>query len=388
MYPWDVFERIGQLVEEIEVPPTPDAVAELLGVLDRLTAKATSAVTALDANGGWGVDGDVSLTAWLRRAGALSTKSASGMARTAHRLGQLPVTASAYDSGAMTSSQVTGVVANLTDRTAGLFAEHEPDVVPSLSALTPPEVSVAMRLWASRADALLDGPEPAEKPCELRLSPGLRGRRFLSGGFDLEAGEILDKALRLASTRDADGEPERSAAERRADALVDIARRYLTHHQEPLRNRNRPRIDVLIDLTDLEDRGQARLLDGMPLDRATTRRLLCDAELHRVLTDTNGVILDYGRATRLVPRGLWDALVLRDRHCRFPGCDRPPDWSEAHHVIPWEHGGPTDLSNLVLKCTRHHHLGHQPGSHDKLHPDGTYDITTPTGRHLQSRPPP
>jgi hypothetical protein len=383
-----VFERIGRLVEEIDGAPTPDAVAELLGVLDRLTAKATLAVQALDANGGWAIDGDVSLTTWLRRTAGLSTKEAGGLARRARRLGQLPGTAQAYDSGVLTSSQLAAVVANVTDRTAGLFAEHEAELLPTLTPLDPAGVAVAMRVWASHAEALLEDTEPAILRRELYLSPTLDGRRVVSGSFDLEAGEILATAIQLASTRDTDGEPERSPAERRADALVDIARRYLTLHDQPGRNRNRPRIDVLIDLADLEGRGQARLLDGMPLDRTTTRRLLCDAELHRVLTDGSGVILDYGRATRLVPRGLWDALVLRDRHCRHPGCDRPPDWSEAHHVHPWEHGGETNLANLVLKCTRHHHLAHQPGWHEKLTPDGVLHITTPTGRQLQSRPPP
>ena len=62
-----------------------------------------------------------------------------------------------------------------------------------------------------------------------------------------------------------------------------------------------------------------------------------------------------GRETRLYTRRQRVALAARDGGCRFPGCDRPPSWTEAHHIIPWSEGGATDLSHGVLLC-RHHHL--------------------------------
>jgi 5-methylcytosine-specific restriction protein A len=80
--------------------------------------------------------------------------------------------------------------------------------------------------------------------------------------------------------------------------------------------------------------------------------------------------------------------VLRDRHCRHPGCDRGPQWCEAHHVRPWSEGGPTELANLVMGCSRHHHLWHLAGWSVKLLPDGEFHVTTPDGRDLVSRPPP
>jgi hypothetical protein len=82
-------------------------------------------------------------------------------------------------------------------------------------------------------------------------------------------------------------------------------------------------------------------------------------------------ILDYGTSTRTVPANLFNALVIRDRHCRFPGCDRPPEWTETHHLRWVTHGGRTALDNLTLQCTRHHHLLHSPGWHAKLLPDAT-----------------
>jgi hypothetical protein len=97
--------------------------------------------------------------------------------------------------------------------------------------------------------------------------------------------------------------------------------------------------------------------------------------------------LDYGRATRAVPPPLWNVLLLRDQHCRWKGCDRPGAWCEAHHVIWWENGGTTDLANLVLLCSRHHHIAHRAGWATQLAPDGTLHVTDPWGVTRTTRPP-
>ncbi len=52
--------------------------------------------------------------------------------------------------------------------------------------------------------------------------------------------------------------------------------------------------------------------------------------------------------------------MLRDEHCQYPGCRAPVSWCDIHHLDPWEHGGPTDLDNLILLCPYHHHLVHRP----------------------------
>jgi hypothetical protein len=80
--------------------------------------------------------------------------------------------------------------------------------------------------------------------------------------------------------------------------------------------------------------------------------------------------------------------VLRDLGCRFPGCDRPAEWTEGHHIEHWEHGGTTCLQNLVLLCSRHHHLIHLKGWHIKLLPHGTVEVTAPDGTTRTSDPPP
>jgi 5-methylcytosine-specific restriction protein A len=66
---------------------------------------------------------------------------------------------------------------------------------------------------------------------------------------------------------------------------------------------------------------------------------------------------------RTVPPALWDALVVRDRHCQAPGCDQPPENCEAHHVKPFAHGGRTSLNNVKLYCSQHHHNEHRNNPH-------------------------
>jgi len=87
-------------------------------------------------------------------------------------------------------------------------------------------------------------------------------------------------------------------------------------------------------------------------------RLSCDAEVQRLVVDSDSQPLDIGRATRVVPPAMRTALEMRDRGCIMPGCHRPPSWCEAHHIQHWSAGGSTSLPNLVLLCSRHHHELH------------------------------
>ncbi len=72
-------------------------------------------------------------------------------------------------------------------------------------------------------------------------------------------------------------------------------------------------------------------------------------------------MLYVGRERRIVPRRLRVALEIRDQHCAFPGCTIDVSRCDAHHVEHWEHGGRTDLDNLLLLCQAHHHLVHEGG---------------------------
>ena len=74
---------------------------------------------------------------------------------------------------------------------------------------------------------------------------------------------------------------------------------------------------------------------------------------------SRGQPLDVGRTKRLVTPALLAALWVRDKGCTFPGCGRPPQYCDAHHVSHWADGGPTALTNLAMVCAAHHTFVHQ-----------------------------
>jgi Domain of unknown function (DUF222) len=383
-----ILEPLTEAVDRLDLPADGVILVEAFALADRLNAKLLAAVSEHDAAELWRNDGATSMTAWLRHHTHQSGRQAARCTRTARRLRALPVTAAAYRDGVLSGGQVEAIVANLKDRTLDLFAHHEAELIPEVARLSVVDTSVAMQEWARRADAIVgDPPEPAVPERSLHLSRILDGRRELSGSFDPEGGAVIATALRLAATGDVEGEPRHSPAQRRADALVDVCRRFLDHQQQRRGGRHRPHLNIITTLDDLQRGGPGRLVDGTSLDAATISRLACDAGVHRVVTDGRSAILDYGTTTRTVPAPLYNALVLRDRHCRYPGCDRPPDWTEAHHIRWITHGGPTTPDNLVLLCTKHHHLLHSPGWHAKLLPDYTLQVTDPSGRVHTSSPP-
>jgi hypothetical protein len=73
------------------------------------------------------------------------------------------------------------------------------------------------------------------------------------------------------------------------------------------------------------------------------------------------------------------ALLARDGCCTFPGCDAHIGWLDAHHLLRWSDGGPTDLHNMALVCRRHHRVAHRRGWSLMLDADGWTRWTAPDG---------
>jgi len=88
----------------------------------------------------------------------------------------------------------------------------------------------------------------------------------------------------------------------------------------------------------------AELDDGGHLSPATARRLACDAGILPAILGSRGQVLDLGRQRRLFTGPIRRALVLRDRGCAFPSCDRPARWCDGHHIRHWADGGTTELA--------------------------------------------
>lgn len=214
------------------------------------------------------------------------------------------------------------------------------------------------------------------KPVKEKEDDERRGRAFRSlhsmpVGADLteyrlvvepEAAAIIDAALAALSapTKNEDGTLDlRSASQRKADALVTIIQRGVAA-PEGVTQTTKAQVMITIGLAELlsSTTGAGITMTGQVLAPGTVRRMACDGAIIPVVLGTKGEILDMGRAKRLFTPAQQRALWHRDRQCTFPGCTMPPQWCDAHHVIPWEHGGPTDIDNGALLCQRHHTFVH------------------------------
>jgi hypothetical protein len=379
-----IFEALAQAIDDLEVPGSCDAVIELTRYIERLEARRAGAIEAVDRSGEWEIEGGATMVSWLRHNARMSGGAAKAAVADAALLGALPVTSAAAASGALSAGQVRAIVANVPERFVDLFAEGEAALVPIMAGMGVAETVSVMVQWRARAEALIDGPAEADHKRTLSVSKVLDGRRAISGHLDGFGGETLDAALALATTRDSAAEI-RTAAERRADALVDICRFFLDNQEQKRGGRHRPHLNVVVDLDRVAEGG--RFISGELAPGALIETLLCDCNLHRVLARGRSGILDYGRSARSAPPDLFNALALRDGGCREPGCDRPPAWCDAHHVDVWEEGGVTKLSNQVLRCSRHHHQWHRRrklGWTERLEDDATLVITDTSGRTYTS----
>ena len=184
-----------------------------------------------------------------------------------------------------------------------------------------------------------------------------------------------------------DGKDPREAGVRTFDALLEACHRLQAADTLPHAHGTTARITVTTRYDDLSTRldhdaaaDPGLLPSGDTLSATAVRRLACDAEIIPAVLGTEGQILDIGRSQRLVTTALWLALVLRDQHCAFPGCTRPPIACEAHHIHHWADGGTTALDNLILLCRHHHRITHQTPWTVTIDPANRTPLWTPPPR--------
>ncbi|MEM8705030.1 MAG: HNH endonuclease signature motif containing protein, partial [Actinomycetota bacterium] len=111
----------------------------------------------------------------------------------------------------------------------------------------------------------------------------------------------------------------------------------------------------------LNDEGfSARYVEsGEAVPASELARLAARADFFGAVFSAEGDPLWMGRSVRLATDAQWRAWIARDGGCVV--CDARPSQCEAHHLIPWERQGPTDIDNLVLICRHHHHVVHDAG---------------------------
>ncbi|MBQ1025484.1 HNH endonuclease signature motif containing protein [Micromonospora sp. C95] len=226
----------------------------------------------------------------------------------------------------------------------------------------------------------------ATRDRQVTLSDLRDGRTRLTGSLDAETTALLRAAIEPLTAPAGPDDP-RSPGQRRHDALGDICRLVLGSGALPEHGGDTAQIVVTTGYDALTGSlGPGTLDSGLTLTPATVRRLACDAAVLPAVLGGAGQVLDMGRQRRLITGPLRRALVLRDRGCAFPGCDRPPRWCEGHHLRHWADGGATSLANAVLLCRYHHRHVHQHGWQVHLAADGRPEFIPPAWLDPGQRP--
>ena len=166
---------------------------------------------------------------------------------------------------------------------------------------------------------------------------------------------ILNTLARPVPDVDTGEGDRRSPGQRRHDALLDAGQRLLRAGTLPDAGGAPATVLLTLTLEQLEARtGLATTAHGGVISVPQALRIAAEADIVPVVLGDAGGVLGYGLTRRTASIGQRRALAARDGGCSFPGCDRPPDWCETHHVTPWVDGGCTDLDNLTLVCGFHH----------------------------------
>ena len=115
-----------------------------------------------------------------------------------------------------------------------------------------------------------------------------------------------------------------------------------------------------------------------PIPPSTLQRLACNSDVWIEIFGDKLTPLYETVASRAPTAAQRRALIARDGACI--GCGEPPGECEAHHVVPWQHGGKTRLDNLVLVCWRCHDLIHDHNWQVAFR-DGRYRLAPPDPAH-------
>ena len=339
--------------------------SQLLRHINSCQAEYMRRMTRFDDGAGWAGSGTFGTKGWLHYKANLSHSAASDQLEVARQLGSLPETKEAFAEGEISYTH-TAMIARTAEKLGDkLDANAESILVNAAKELDPLRLRRLILVLRHQldADAVLEVANEAHERRFLSLSQTLDGVFYLNGRLDPEDGATLQTALNALSGPPSRGD-QRTPKQRRADALVELARQQLDGGELPEVGGQRPHLSVIAEMSTLARQPgspPAELEWGEPIPAETARRLACDAAITPILRGSESDQPRADRTTRSVPGSKRKALTVRDRGCRFPGCDRPPAWTDAHHLHHWADGGSREMENLVLLCRRHHRMVHEEG---------------------------
>ncbi len=294
---------------------------------------------------------------WIGQQTSTSTRKNRHAAELGEAMAKSTELADAVTTGRISNDQANAAVGASSGRPL------DAELVDEISELPLNSVRGAAENWRARNDASGEADRAAEQRGRrfLRMTSERDGMTRVDGLLDPESAAIVRTTLDSIMNESAFDDSGRRRDQRCADALVQLAK--AASKGKIVGGRSNAKVLVTVPFDTVVERGHGRGVThaGPTIDAETVRQMACDAGIHRVITGPGSSVLDFGRENRHVSDNLFLALVVRDQHCRWPGCTIRATWCDAHHVTEWGHHGRTNESTCALLCHHHHSLTHQPG---------------------------
>ncbi len=339
-------------------------------------ARIAQGLAVFRARGGEGMgSGFSSFGQWASVDLGITSRAASGLADAGDQLASRPEVRKAWESGALSTAKAQCVLSVATEESEAPWC----DLAQETSSTQLSRIAAAYRR-SKRAEVDKQSgrdAEDREQRCGLWWHDRDDGLRELLAVLTADDAAVVEAALETemetqwrasrppSDARNSDDADEsdpapRPTAARRVDGLVGVAANRLSAGTVPVVRGEHTEVVLHVDerfLIGETESGLCHLTNGPGLSRVEARRLACDARIRALVKGADGSLVDLGRSQRLVSDRQRRLLTARDHGCRFPGCANTR-YVDAHHVVEWEAGGPTDMANLISLCNRHHRLLH------------------------------
>jgi hypothetical protein len=267
---------------------------------------------------------------------------------------------------------------------AAAVRKEEASLLQAARTMDPGQFTAVAKSFEHRVDAAgaLAEANHAYQRRYLHIGEPIDGLVRLDGLLDAEGGATLRAALQgfMKPVKD----DARSYGQRSVDALMELCRQG----SGSKRNGAGPRPQLIIrasvdTLAGIPGAPAGELEGGGAVPAETVQRHACDSAIIRI-TGQGELDHELNHASRTLPASTRRALESRDRHCVFPGCNRPPIWCDGHHLVWWTRGGETTLPNLALLCRPHHRMVHEEGWRLVRHKHGRFTAIPPPRRVMPS----
>jgi hypothetical protein len=363
-------EDLQALIEQGPISD-PKSMEALLRLDSQFDAFVTASVGELDKWGGWAFDGARSAAAWIAKAGNLPRAVAGRLVKRARALDHLPAAAEAWKAGEIGAAHVDTLEGARNSRTQSSLERDEKMLVDQGRTLCPEAFGKAVTYWEQLAD-----PDGTEESAEER-----RNRRdvYVVKAGDMWLGKMtldpiggaifadelnrLEAELFEAEWKDAGArlghdpgvaDLARTPAQRRADALEEMAKRSATAPADGIPPK--PLFNVLIDWPTV---GRiCELAQGMAVTPGSLVPWLDRADFERAVFEPPDRV-QVSATARLFTGATRRGIQLRDRECTHPYCDRPAVDCQVDHIQPYTEGGLTTFANGRLLCGFHNRLRNQ-----------------------------